>query len=218
MKTPTRIRLAIQKSGRLNNDSIKWLLQCGLKINYSKKTLICPVENFPIDILFVRDDDIPSLVMNGVCELGIVGENVLLEQTTAINENEIDQKYHVVKKLGFSRCRLSIAIANEKPFANIHSLRNLRIATSYPHLLTKYLNAYDVPAKILTISGSVEIAPRLGMADAICDLVATGKTLKENNLKEVEAIIQSQALLMKTLHPSHANKKRALDRFLSQIA
>lgn len=211
MKPVTRLRIAIQKSGRLNNDCMDLLLKCGLKIKTSQNSLLCHVENLPIDILFVRDDDIPTLVMDDICELGIVGENVLLEQ---VNTNK---NYSITKKLGFSRCRLSIALPSEIPYVNSASLQGMRIATSYPNLLKQYLDQQNVQAEIMTISGSVEIAPRLDMADAICDLVSTGRTLEENNLKEVEQVIQSQAVLIKTQASISSEKNDTIDLLLRRI-
>jgi ATP phosphoribosyltransferase len=187
------------------------LLRCGLKIKTSQNSLLCHVENLPIDILFVRDDDIPTLVIDEICELGIVGENVLLEQA---NNNK---NYAIIKKLGFSRCRLSIAIPAEIPYVNSASLQGMRIATSYPNLLKEYLDQQNVQAEIMTISGSVEIAPRLDMADAICDLVSTGRTLEENNLKEMDQVIQSQAVLIKTQAIISNEKNDTIELLLRRI-
>lgn len=193
-----RLKIAIQKKGRLNQESIDLLSRCGLKLRYSKNTLLSHAENLPIDVLFVRDDDIPTLVMDGVCDIGIVGENVLLEKAIYQKNNGNPDAFELVKKLGFSRCRLSIAFPQGKPYLGTPSLHGLRIATSYPHLLQLYLNDNQINAEVITISGSVEIAPRLGMADAICDLVSSGQTLEENNLCEVAKVIDSQAVLIKS--------------------
>lgn len=195
MKKRKRIRIAIQKKGRLNNDSIDLLLKCGVKIRYSNSSLYCHAENLPIDILFVRDDDIPTLVIDGVCDIGIVGENILLEKGIYQRRRELSQ-FGVIQKLGFSRCRLSIAISKEKKYSSLASLAGRRIATSYPNLLSAYLSKKKVSCEILNISGSVEIAPQLDIADAICDLISTGRTLEEHNLREVETIINSQAVLI----------------------
>lgn len=188
----TRLRIAIQKSGRLNADSMDLFTKCGLEIRASKNSLLCHVENFPVDLLFVRDNDINTLVMDQVCDIGILGENVLLEQNTREKSQNV-----IEKKLGFSKCRLSIALPEDKKFIGPESLNNLRIATSYPNLLTRYLKINKLNAEIVEISGSVEIAPRLELADAICDLVSTGRTLEENNLQEVDQIMQSEAVLIK---------------------
>ncbi len=214
MKAETRLRIAIQKSGRLSDDSINLLLKCGFKIKPAKNSLLCSVENLPIDILFVRDDDIPTLVMDNVCDLGIVGEDVLLEQT--INTYS-EKKFNALRKLGFSQCRLSIAFPMDKTFLNPDSLKNLKIATSYPNLLRSYLLKNNVTADIMTISGSVEIAPRLNMSDAICDLVSTGKTLKANYLKEVAQIMQSQAVLINTASPLNEEKLKTVKLVLPRI-
>ena len=214
MKANQRLKIAVQKSGRLNSDSLDLLSKCGLKIKPSKNSLLCHVENFNIDILFVRDDDIPTLVIKGICDLGIVGENVLSEQTiTNDSRNDID----VIKKLGFSKCRLSIAVPENKIFTSTASLSGLRIATSYPNILSAYLKRHGVGAEIMMISGSVEIAPRLEMADAICDLVSTGRTLEENNLIEVQPIMQSQAVLVKTQKTLTEEKNLSISLLLNRI-
>lgn len=212
---PRRLRLAIQKSGRLNQDSMDLLIRCGLKIKTVRNSLLCHAENCPIDILFVRDDDIPSLIKDDVCDLGIIGENVLLEQT--LPYPVLEKQYQCVKKLGFSRCRLSIAIPKEEAFQGPLSLSTKRIATSHPNILADYLSRHEIQAKIITISGSVEITPSLNMADAICDLVSTGRTLEENNLKEVDPVLESQAVLIKTVYPLTAEKQETFDLILRRI-
>lgn len=208
-----RLKIAIQKSGRLHNDSIELFLKCGLEIKSSKKnSLFCHICNFPADILFVRDNDIRTLVSDGVSDIGIVGENVLYEQTL----NKEIQEYILETKLGFSRCRLSIALPQDKQFNNPSSLNNLRIATSYPNLLNRYLMDNKINAEIINFSGSVEIAPQLQLADAICDLVSTGQTLEENNLKEVDNIMNSEAVLIKTKN-FPLNKQHLLNLLLIRI-
>jgi ATP phosphoribosyltransferase len=218
-KPHTRLRIAIQKSGRLNNDSMDLLTRCGLKMRVQPQALLCHVENLPIDILFVRDDDILTLVSDNVCDLGIVGENVLHEKALQMQEEQPQDQdpFLLVKQLGFSRCRLSIAFPEGKTFEGPASLENMRIATSYPYLLKQYLAQHQVNAQSVTISGSVEIAPRLGMADAICDLVSTGRTLEENNLKEVSPVIQSQAVLIKSNLDFTAEKQEVFDLLLRRI-
>lgn len=213
MNTMTRLRIAIQKSGRLNNDSMELLFKCGIKVRPSKNSLLCHAENFPIDVLFVRDDDIPTLIMDGVCDLGIIGENVLLEQTLNSKKNN----FSLIKKLGFSKCRLSIALPKNKIFKGPESLNGLRIATSYPKLLGKYLEDHKISADIMIISGSVEITPRLDMADAICDLVATGRTLEENNLLEVDKVLQSEAVLIKKNDSLSSEQSIAFNLIFSRI-
>ena len=213
MKVNNRLTIAIQKSGRLNTDSLDLLNRCGLKIRVNKGALLCRVENLPIDILMVRDDDIPTFVMDEVSDLGIVGENVLFEQTVAKPEQNIE----VIKKLGFGRCRLSIAMSDAINFTDASMLAGKKIATSYPNLLAKYLAEQNVKAQIIAISGSVEIAPSLGMADAICDLVSTGRTLEEHSLKEAACLVQSQAVLIQSKTPLSVDKQQTLDLLLRRI-
>lgn len=212
MQAP-RLRIAIQKKGRLNNDSTNLLNRCGLKFRISNNALLTRCEQLPIDILLVRDDDIPTLVMDGVCDLGIVGENVLFEKSFPTNCS-----YEIKIALGFGRCRLAIATPENFQFDDLQSLNGLKIATSYPNLLQKFINENNFKAEILPISGSVEIAPSLSMADAICDLVSTGRTLEENNLKEIITIIQSQAVLIKTMKTLSEDKQKMIDLLLPRIS
>lgn len=213
MQPNARLTLAIQKKGRLNNDSLDLLKQCGLKLLSSKSSLFYSAENFPIDILLVRDDDIPILIRDGACDLGIVGENVILEQEKAPDSIY----YETIKSLGFGRCRLSIALPKEVNFTDITQLQNNRIATGYPNLLKHYLATKNIEVSIVSISGSVEIAPKLGIADSICDLVSTGKTLEENNLKEVAVILESQAILVKSSDALPIYKQNIVDILLRRI-
>ncbi|MBN9288824.1 MAG: ATP phosphoribosyltransferase [Gammaproteobacteria bacterium 39-13] len=210
MQANARLTIAIQKKGRLSEDSIALLQRCGLKLLSSKSSLFYSAENLPIDLLLVRDDDIPTLIRDKVCDLGIIGENVLQEQENAENGEVFDR----VKLLGFGRCRLSIACPKE---STVSSLQGKRIATSYPNLLNKYLNENNIDAKVINISGSVEIAPRLKMSEAICDLVSTGRTLEENNLKEVMVILQSQAVLVKASEAISPEKMEVYDLLLRRI-
>lgn len=209
MKTNNnRIRIALQKSGRLSEESFNLLKRCGIKVNNRKEQLFCHSENFPIDLLLVRDDDIPNLVMDGVCDFGIVGTNVLQEKSLHRNHSSIDN--HQLKKvcdLDFGYCRLSIAVPKHFPYENLQSLVGKRIATSYPYLLNDFLKQKQVNATITVLSGAVEIAPRLGIADVICDLVSTGTTLDANNLQEVETIFNSQAVLVQATHEFAAEKQ-----------
>lgn len=181
------LRLAIQKSGRLSEDSLNLIKECGIDFNKSDNKLTSKAFNFPIEFLFLRDDDIPGYVADAVADLGIVGENVLAEKG-----KEVD----VVEKLGFSKCRLSIAVPKDFQYNGIQSLAGKNIATSYPKILGEFLQKNKVQAEIHEISGSVEIAPNIGLAEGICDLVSSGSTLISNGLKEVETILQSQALLI----------------------
>lgn len=209
MKAVARLKIAIQKNGRLNNDSLELLIKCGLKFRLSPQSLLCHVENLPIDILFVRDDDIPTLVKDNICDLGIVGENVLFEKKI--------ESLSIAKKLGFSCCKLAIAFPKTKEFTGLSCLQNLRIATSYPNLLQDYLKKNNIKAEIMEISGSVEIAPKLGMANAICDLVSTGRTLEDNELKVVAEIMRSQAVLIKKENIPSDKKMKTYPLLLRRI-
>ncbi|MGV3508973.1 MAG: ATP phosphoribosyltransferase [Sphingobacteriaceae bacterium] len=184
MKT---LKIAIQKSGRLNEKSVELLKNCGLSFENYKSSLISPVSNFPLEILFLRDDDIPEYVQDGIADLGIVGENV-------INETEVDVAY--LQKLGFGKCSLKLAIPNNSDIKTISDLNGKSIATSYPVILKKFLAGHNVQSDIRTISGSVEIAPGLGLSDAICDLVSTGGTLISNGLKPFGDVMYSEAVLI----------------------
>jgi len=186
-----RIKIAIQKSGRLHDESLQLLVRCGLTIRYSKDSLFCQCENLPIDLLLVRDDDIPTLVQDDVCDLGIVGENVLQEKLS-LQESDV----HVLKKLNYGFCRLAIAVPKETNDQVMSFLNGKRIATSYPNILQRYLSENKMNATIIYLSGSVEVAPRMGVAEAICDLVSTGQTLSANNLKPVADVLNSQAVLI----------------------
>jgi ATP phosphoribosyltransferase len=212
-----RLRLAIQKSGRLSTDSLDLLNRCGIKVKAPKEKLLLHAENFPIDILFVRDDDIPQLVMDGVCDLGIVGENVLEETALDRTADGDSNPYVVDRRLDFGGCRLAIAVAEERAYSAPSDLTGLRIATSYPRLTKRYLAEKGIKADVVTLTGSVEIAPRLGLADAICDLVATGSTLEANRLRAVETIFKSKATLIRCDRELSAPKRHALDIMLRRI-
>ncbi len=180
------LKIAIQKSGRLYEESVKLLKECGIQLNNGHNKLKTVAENFPLEVYFLRDDDIPQYVFDGVADIGIVGENVLLEKA-----KDIDLMY----RLGFGKCRLSIAVPKNLNYQSMADLEGLKIATSYPVLLQQYLTQENINAEIHEISGSVEIAPGIGLADAICDLVSSGSTLFTNGLKEVEIILRSEAVL-----------------------
>ena len=201
------LKIAIQKSGRLYEDSIKLLKECGIELNNGNKQLKAVALNFPIEVYFLRDDDIPQYVYDGVADIGIVGENVLLEKN-----KDIDIAY----RLGFGRCRLSIAVPKAVQYSSIEDLRGLKIATTYSTILQKYLNKKKIEAEIHEISGSVEIAPGIGLADAICDLVSSGSTLFTNGLKEVEVILQSEAVLSANKNLSD-EKRLILEKLLLRI-
>lgn len=192
----SRLRLALQKKGRLSQEAIRLLQKIGLDFRLKENALLTHVENFPIDLLFVRDDDIPTLVFDGLCDGGIVGENVLFE--AALRSHKA--RYHALLPLGNCRCRLMIAVPESFDYENINSLAGKRIATSYPLLLQQYLTQNNIDAEQLVLSGSVEVAPRMGMADAICDLVSSGQTLEDNQLIAVETILESQATLIRGSH------------------
>jgi len=182
-----KLKIAIQKTGRLYDDSILLLKECGIDLRNVKDRLKTESDNFPLEVFFLRDDDIPQYVEDGVADVGIVGENVLYEK---------DKETEILERLGFGKCRLSLAINKNEEYA-ANYLQGKRIATSYPGLLKKYLDENAINAEIHEISGSVEIAPGIGLADVICDLVSSGSTLFMNGLKEVETILESQAVLIK---------------------
>jgi ATP phosphoribosyltransferase len=193
-----RLKIAVQKSGRLTEPSLDLLTRCGLKLSRGKDQLLGFGENMPLDVLFVRDDDIPDLVQEDVCDLGLVGLNVLEEKELELTSQGHAASFTPLRTLDFGRCRLSLAVPEGSPWEGANSLRGRRIATSYPHVLNRYLRGQDVTAEIVTLSGAVEIAPRLGRADLICDLVATGSTLEANHLREVATVLESHAVLIRT--------------------
>ena len=181
------IRIAIQKSGRLNIDSMALLKSCGISIDNGKDQLKTAARNFPMEVFFLRNGDIPQYLRDGVVDLAIVGSNLLVEKG-----NDLE----IIEPLGFSKCKVSIAIPKGNPFAGIHDLANKKIATSYPNTVNQFLEKKGIQADIHVISGSVEIAPNIGLADAICDIVSSGSTLFKNNLKEVIEILKSEAVLV----------------------
>jgi len=181
------LKLAIQKSGRLHEDSIKLLNDCGIAVKSGGNHLRTVAENFPLEVYFLRDDDIPQYVEDGVADIGIVGENVLYEK---------GKQVEIIEALGFGKCRLSIAVKKTDEYRNADFLQGKRLATSYPVLTQKFLNENGINAEIHEISGSVELAPGIGLADAVCDLVSSGSTLFMNGLQEVQTILKSQAVLI----------------------
>ena len=182
-----RLKIAIQKSGRLNEDSLRILKECGISVSNGLDQLKATVRNFPMEIFYLRNSDIPQYLLDGVVDIAIIGENLLVEKDPG--------KIQVVEKLNFSKCRVSLAVPKSFEYNSIEDLRGKRIATSYPNTLNKYLSSQNVEAELHQISGSVEIAPNIGLADAICDIVSSGSTLFKNNLKEVEVIATSEAVL-----------------------
>ena len=203
----SKLKIAIQKSGRLSESSRKLFEECGIKISNGAGTLKIVASNFPIEILFLRDDDIPQYVEQGVADIGIVGENMVFEKN-----KEVD----ILEQLGFAGCRLSLAIPKEENYTGHGFFMNKRVATSYPHLLGEYFTSNNITATVEEISGSVEIAPGVGLADAICDIVSSGSTLLMNGLKEVETIMKSQAVIIanRNILPG---KKLILEKLLFRI-
>src|ERR1700748_2874416 len=193
-----RLKIAIQKSGRLTDSSLDLLSRCGLKYSRGKDQLMCYGENMPLDVLFVRDDDIPDLVQEDVCDLGLVGLNVVEEKRLAFAARGVAPLFETVQALDFGRCKLSIAVPDGFDYRDAGSLAGKRIATTYPNILARFLEAHAVQPDVLLLSGAVEIAPRLGRADAICDLVSTGSTLAANHLRQVQNVLESQAVLIRT--------------------
>ncbi len=198
-----KLKIAIQKSGRLFEDSLKLLKECGIEFNNGVNKLRSEALNFPVEVLFLRDDDIPQYVSDAVADIGIVGENVALEK---------DKDTRTVERLGFGKCRLSIAVPRTADYGSLTALEGKKIATSYPGLLGNYLAEQGVNAEIHEISGSVEIAPGIGLADAICDLVSSGSTLFLNGLKEAEVILKSEAVLI--ANPELGEEQKAILRRL----
>ena len=192
---PQRLRLAIQKSGRLADDSIALLSRCGISLTRGKDQLFVMAQNFPLDVYFVRDDDIPSFVASNTCQIGIVGQNVLQEEKLSTHNKKIGE-ISVISELGFGKCRLSLAVPHDFDYVGPQSLQNKVIATTYEGILTRFLEENGIAAQIVTMKGAVEIAPRIKMADAICDLVSTGGTLAMNGLREVRSVFESQAVLV----------------------
>jgi ATP phosphoribosyltransferase len=209
-----RIRIALQKSGRMAEDSLNLLKNCGLHINRSQDQLFCRVQELPIDLLFVRDDDIPGFVSNGICDLGIVGENVFAETKEAGNGSFTAT---VLERLGFCLCRLSIALPENGSLKAVSELEGATIATSYPALLKNFLRANKIAAKVLVMTGSVEVAPRLKIADAICDIVSSGATLAANGLRELTTVLRSEALLIRSAQKLSPDKEGVTHRLLERM-
>lgn len=210
----SRLRVAIQKSGRLSDKSLDILKSCGLSFARSKDKLFWYGRDFPVDVLLVRDDDIPRMLLDGVCELGIVGENIASEVMLARNS---ETELNCLRKLGFGHCRLSIAVPEDLEISSINELEGTRIATSYPALTRYLLEKQGIGTEIVELSGSVEIAPGLGTADAISDLVSTGTTLRANHLRELEELYQSQAALYGRVNNISETKQQLLDQLLARL-
>jgi ATP phosphoribosyltransferase len=203
----SKLKIAIQKSGRLNEDSLKFLKDCGISIENGIDQLKVSVSNFPLEVLYLRNADIPQYIEDGVVDIAIIGENLLIEK-----QKEMD----VIQKLGFSKCRLSLAIPKDVSDNSLTYFEGKKIATSYPNTLKSFLTNNNINAEIHTISGSVEIAPNIGLADGICDLVSSGSTLFKNGLKETQVILKSEAVLVKSLKLD-SEKEQLLDKLLFRI-
>jgi ATP phosphoribosyltransferase len=201
------LKVAIQKKGRLHDGSMSLLKECGIDVSNGNNQLRVQASNFPLEVYFLRDDDIPEYVQDAVADIGFVGENTVVEKNKAVSS---------VEKLGFGKCRLSIAVPKNGIIKTLHDLNEKKIATSYPGILSSFLKEKKITASIQEISGSVEIAPRIGLADSICDLVSSGSTLFSNELEELEIVLQSEAALIcnKTLSPE---KQNLLDKLLFRI-
>ncbi len=202
-----RLKIAIQTKGRLNEDSMQLIEEAGIDLAIGRRKLVSSAKNFPMDALFLRDDDIPQTVADNVADIGVVGENEMLEK----GKNVV-----IAKRLGFSKCRLSLAIPKSVDYTGVEYFNGKKIATSYPIILEKFLKENNISAEIHIISGSVEIAPGIGLADAIFDIVSSGSTLVSNRLKEVEVVIRSEAVLIANPNLS-AEKKEILDEFIFRM-
>lgn len=207
MEEKTILRIAVQKSGRLYEDSVQLLKECGIDLRNVKDRLKTVSENFPLEVFFLRDDDIPEYVEDGVADIGIVGQNVLEEKGRVVD---------TVEALGFGKCRLSVAVPKAMEYGGVVSLQGKRIATSYPQLVKQFLEINQITASIHEISGSVEIAPGIGLSDVVADLVSSGGTLFVNGLKEVEVILDSQAVMVANKNISQ-EKKQLLEKLLFRI-
>jgi ATP phosphoribosyltransferase len=203
----SRLKIAIQKSGRLNQDSLKLLKDCGISIDNGKDQLKVSVPNFPLEILYLRNSDIPQYLEDGIIDIAIVGENLLIEK---------EKQVEIVKRLGFSKCKVSLAVPKDEVYDSVAYFNGKKIATSYPKTLATYLAKNNVEADIHVISGSVEIAPNIGLADGICDIVSSGNTLFKNGLKETDVILESEAVLVKSLKLC-PEKETILDRLLFRM-
>lgn len=217
MDKEMRLRLAIQKSGRLTEPCLDLLTRVGLKLSRGKDQLMAFGENLPLDVLFVRDDDIPDLVQEDVSDLGLVGLNVLEERRLDMAERGLTARFETLRKLDFGRCRLAIAVPDGFAYESLVSLQGRRIATTYPATLANFLQLNGIRAEIVTLSGAVEIAPRLGRADLICDLVSTGSTLQANHLREVHTVLESHAVLIRTPVKLPEFKEQWIARLLLRI-
>lgn len=216
-ETVNRLRIALQKSGRLSEDSFDLLQKAGLKVRVRSQRLVALAENFPVEVLLVRDDDIPGLVMDGTVDLGIVGEGVLEETKLSRAAQGLNASYTVCRRLDFGECRLSIAVPQNWTWRGAGDLQGKRVATSFPQLLMRWMREKGVDLKPCLLTGSVEIAPRAGLADAICDQVSTGATLEANGLKEAEVVFDSKACLIERTGDFDKEKRSLVDMLLTRI-
>ncbi|PSW18726.1 ATP phosphoribosyltransferase [Photobacterium sanctipauli] len=212
-----RLRIAIQKKGRLSKECQDLLKRCGVKFNMMGERLVVHSENMPIDLLLVRDDDIPGLIMDGVVDLGVIGENELEEVGLERIARGEPAEYTKLRRLDFGGCRLSIAIDKDAQYNGPQDLQGKRIATTYPQLVKRYMDEQGVEFSTCMLNGSVEVAPRAGLADAICDLVSTGATLEANGLKEAEVILRSKAVLIQRVGEFSADKQALIERLLTRM-
>ena len=217
MSDSNRLRIAIQKSGRLSDDSIALLKAIGVKLQIRDRLLIAHATNLPIDLLRVRDDDIPGLVMDGVVDLGFIGENELEEKMLERKASGKKFEFKTLRRLDYGGCRLSIAVPNEFDYKGVQSLEGKKVATTYPFLLERFFKENNVNASAVMLTGSVEVAPRAGVAHAICDLGSTGATLEANGLREEEEIFQSKAVLIQRAGELPEAKAQLINRFLPRI-
>ncbi|WP_300702127.1 ATP phosphoribosyltransferase [uncultured Campylobacter sp.] len=212
-----RLKIAIQKSGRLSKESLELLKNLGIKVHIQEQNLVAFASNFNIDILRLRDDDIPALVFDGMVDLGIVGENVLKEHELERKALGLSADFELLKKLDFGYCRLSLALPNSFEYNGLKSFENLRIATSYPYILKDFMQKNNIPYKTCSLKGSVELAPKMNLADAICDLVSSGATLEANSLKEIESIFESKACLIKRKSSLSEENELLLEKLMLRI-
>jgi ATP phosphoribosyltransferase len=217
LTTESRIKIAVQKSGRLTEHSLELLVRCGLSYSRGKDQLICYGENMPVDVLLVRDDDIPRLVQEDICDLGIVGMNIIEERRLELVEQGETELFSEIGRLDFGQCRLSFGLPAGVPFTGPQQLQGKRIATTYPRILGDYLRRNGVEAQIVAFSGAVEIAPSLGKADLICDLVSSGSTLRAHQLYEAATILESRAAIIQTPKKIVGEKAQWLQRILQRI-
>lgn len=203
----SKLKIAVQKSGRLNEDSLKLLKDCGIAVNNGRDQLKVVVDNFPLEILYLRNSDIPQYIEDGTVDIAIVGENLLIEK---------QKQVEIVQKLGFSKCKVSLAVPKEVEDSSINYFNGKKIATSYPITLQSYLDKNNIQAEIHTISGSVEIAPNIGLADGICDIVSSGSTLFKNGLRETQVILKSEAVLVKSLQ-LNTEQEETLNKLVFRI-